>query len=270
MGGQMSLQGFNWASLKLSVCVFAVSGTLIVVFNWVSHILTLRSETNLWSQCAKTAPVMSKLLLTSHIWFFYGFGLAIMFSTSTAFHVFMLSKLHAHDLRCYSGAVAETLEHSEEPLPFMKELEDAIGDRFHRASQTWVVATVRCMIVLGLSFIFLLLQLFAMLSSSNYNIFMLVVATGSCLLGVVLLGAPMASVSETFEHDVLRGLNTPLVLKHAQTHLGEQLPSHLRNLQWGFRVGGTDINMRLLSSVIMTALTSIVAITSQAVANQLS
>merc|ERR1711972_361110 len=67
-----------------------------------------------------------------------------------------------------------------------------------------------------------------------------------CVLLVlsVSLGLPIASVAETFEHDVLRSLNNPVVVRNAQKHFGQQMLGHLHTLEWGFRVGGSVVNMR--------------------------
>jgi len=151
----------------------------------------------------------------------------------------------------------------------MKEVEALIGERFRCASKTWVAATVRCIVVMGLMLVFCMLQLIAGIDSFSEALWMLHVVV-SVFFILIVLTLTLARVSEVFEYDVLKALNTPIVMKHAQKHLGQQLLSHLHNLEWGFRVGGTIINMRLVSSVVMTALTSLVALISNAMAKQLT
>merc|ERR1712187_285650 len=79
-----------------------------------------------------------------------------------------------------------------------------------------------------------------------------------------LMAAPVAAVAETFEYDVLRALNNPLVVNRAQRHFGQQLLSHLRTLDWGFRFGGTVINAKLVMNVVMALTITMVTTVSQA------
>ena len=80
---------------------------------------------------------------------------------------------------------------------------------------------------------------------------------------MVVLATPVAHVAEVFEYDVLRALNTPLVVKRAQAHFGQQLLAHLHTLDWGFRINGTVIHMRLVMGVGVAALMAVVASISQ-------
>merc|ERR1712008_173002 len=117
---------------------------------------------------------------------------------------------------------------------------------------------VRCIVIMGLVSISLMFQLERGVSS-NHTVGLWCLLLPSVLL-VALLGLPMARVSETFEYDVLRALNTPIVLKHAQRHLGQQLLPHLRSLGWGFRVGGSVIGLRFAMTILMLMITSMVGI----------
>merc|ERR1712113_1226368 len=78
---------------------------------------------------------------------------------------------------------------------------------------------------------------------------------------LLVLSAPLAAVAETFEYDVLRALNNPSVLKHAQQHFGQQLLAHLRTLDWGFRFGGAVINNRMAvhvaTALVITTVTAV-------------
>merc|ERR1712100_1008146 len=62
---------------------------------------------------------------------------------------------------------------------------------------------------------------------------------------------PLAKVAESFEYDALRIVNTPEVLHHAQRLYGQTLLAHVQLLNWGFRIGGLAINMRMGVQVIM-------------------
>merc|ERR1711990_633838 len=81
---------------------------------------------------------------------------------------------------------------------------------------------------------------------------------------IVILAAPIAAVSETFEYDVLRALNDPLVMNRAQRYFGQQMLTHVRTLDWGFRVGGTVINVRLIMNIVTAMAITLVTTLSQA------
>merc|ERR1711920_427826 len=101
-------------------------------------------------------------------------------------------------------------------------------------------------------------------SSSTFGWVMIIVISSSLVL---VLSAPLAIVAETFEYDVLRALNNPSVLKHAQQHFGQQLLAHLRTLDWGFRVGGTVINNKMVVNVATAlVITSVTAVSQSFIA----
>ena len=64
---------------------------------------------------------------------------------------------------------------------------------------------------------------------------------------IAVLGFPLAHVAEIFEHDVVRALNSPVVVQRAQKYFGQQLRAHLRTLKRGFRMGSTAFNVRVFS-----------------------
>ena len=66
---------------------------------------------------------------------------------------------------------------------------------------------------------------------------------------IAVLGLPLANVAETFEHDIVRALNNPVVVQRAQKYFGQQLLAHLQTLKWGFHMGGPVINMRVFSQL---------------------
>merc|ERR1712217_427586 len=86
-----------------------------------------------------------------------------------------------------------------------------------------------------------------------------------CLLMCCLSGLPLASVSETFEYDVLRWLNNVAVLHHAQKYIGNQILPHLQALEWGFRFGGSVINSRAMSNIIIGMVATLAGTLGQAV-----
>merc|ERR1712187_82551 len=87
---------------------------------------------------------------------------------------------------------------------------------------------------------------------------------------VMVLGFPLAQVAETFEYDVLRGLNNPATLNKAQKHFGQQLLPHLTTLEWGFRIGGVVIKMKLLMGVCSAIGITVITTVSRAVMDQMA
>merc|ERR1712190_9448 len=75
---------------------------------------------------------------------------------------------------------------------------------------------------------------------------------------IVSLAAPLARVAETFEYEVYRALNNPLVMRESQRHFGQQFLTHLRTLDWGFRFGGTVINVKIVMNVAIAMMVTVI------------
>merc|ERR1712218_265159 len=75
------------------------------------------------------------------------------------------------------------------------------------------------------------------------------------------IARPLCLVAETFEVEVLRALNDPVLLKGSQQHFGQQLLAHLRTLDWGFRIGGAVFKtrpfMRVGAALLITSITAV-------------
>merc|ERR1712217_257588 len=85
------------------------------------------------------------------------------------------------------------------------------------------------------------------------------------LLALALsLATPLAATAETFDFDVLRALNNPLVMQKAQKHFGQQLLNHIILLEWGFRLGGTVITVKMVRDIITAMCLAMVTTVSQA------
>merc|ERR1711879_247066 len=72
-----------------------------------------------------------------------------------------------------------------------------------------------------------------------------------CMSVAACFLSPLAFVAETFQYDVLRALNTPLILNRAQKFFGQQFLNHLHTLDWGLRFGGQVLNTRIVVSICM-------------------
>ena len=88
------------------------------------------------------------------------------------------------------------------------------------------------------------------------------------IVAMLVVCVPIATVAEVFEYDVFRALNSPAVVRSSQRYFGQQFLSHLKNLEWGLRCGGTVINMRLVMNVLLGLLITLATAVSQAVLNQ--
>merc|ERR1712217_78358 len=91
-----------------------------------------------------------------------------------------------------------------------------------------------------------------------------------CLVAMLMVAVPIASVAETFEYDVVRYLNNPFVLKGVQKHFGQQFLPHLKALDWGFRLGGSVISLKMVASVATGLAVTIAATVTQAIMARVS
>merc|ERR1712196_295393 len=108
-----------------------------------------------------------------------------------------------------------------------------VTTRLRTASSTWVRAAV-CAILVGCAEILIIgSDLLTWQEGVTNDLLARILLIVVAFLGVCVLGVPLARVAEVFEYDVLRALNTPLVVKHAQRHFGQQLLAHLHTLEWG-------------------------------------
>merc|ERR1712113_678631 len=105
---------------------------------------------------------------------------------------------------------------------------------------------------------------------SEAHLSMAVLSICFALVFAALFGAPLARVAETFEHQVFHALNNPSVLKNAQQHLGEQLLPHLHSLHWGFHLGQTVIDMRVVTSILVALAIATLTSVGQSLAEQVS
>ena len=84
---------------------------------------------------------------------------------------------------------------------------------------------------------------------------------------ISFLTLPLAYVAERFEYDALREINTPLVIHRSQRWYGQLLLSHVKLLEWGFRIGGVTVNLRMGMQVIAgLALTALATLSQQILA----
>jgi hypothetical protein len=174
--------------------------------------------------------------------------------------VILAAKLHRHDLLCFAAAMTQAMESDGEASDVvlrLKEYELLVTAQLCYASRTWVSFMVYEAAFYGL--FNLIAVLFLVSQNAESDMWSGGLMTASVLIVLVL--APMAQVSETFEDDVLRqALNNPTTLKGSQKHFGQQFLPHLKSLQWGFRVGGIVITQSLITQIAGTLLIGFVTI----------
>jgi len=178
------------------------------------------------------------------------------------------AKLHQHELLCYAGAVSMAIEtdHIEvNVVPALAKLERTIAQRLRNASESWVRHSLYSIGMVLTLFLMCCMHLLSYHKSSVLDV-------GPVALGGVMFLSvgwsalyPLAFVAETFEYDVLRYLNNPVLIQNAQRYFGQQMLSHLHTLQWGFRCGGTLITTRIVVNVGGACFLALATSVSQAV-----
>jgi hypothetical protein len=256
---QMCDRGFQWENLRFSASLAWCAPLIIAfskgVYGSVRFMTVLHGDPNraVW------------------IIFFLGIPMDFIFtSVGIGIHalVFLVAKLHEHDLTCYAGAMVKAMPRADSSVVVLslRKLEFTVSARLRYASTTWVRFTVLEIILSGIWALFACTRLLLSeetTASTHGWIMILVIAS----FFVLVLSAPLAAVAETFEYNVLEALNNPSVLKHAQQHFGQQLLPHLRTLNWGFRVGGMVINNKMVVQVATAlVITSVTAVSESVVA----
>merc|ERR1712087_360349 len=137
--------------------------------------------------------------------------------------------------------------------------------RLRNASATWVRNAIEAIMCAGLGFMVMatvvLFQRGILIRELLLNGFIMII----CITMCAFIGLPLASVSETFEYDVLRWLNNVSVLHHARKYIGDQTLPHLQALDWGFRFAGSVISSRTVGGIMFGMVTTIVASMGQAI-----
>jgi len=193
---------------------------------------------------------LGTLLMTVEIFFLFG----------QIWMCHLASHLHCHNVRLYAGAVDRALQgdlDTKAVVSALSKMELSVSADLLRASATWVTFILYEMFVFAcllLVSITLLLRGLAAVGQQHtlpVNILMIFNIT------VVELGLawPLAMVKHVYEVDIQLALNNPWVMHKAQKYFASQFISHLKFLEWGFRVGGNTLGsstfVRVGSSVFV-------------------
>ena len=120
--------------------------------------------------------------------------------------------LHQHELLWYAQALSQTIEECVhfDLVATLKDIEVAVSSRFRLASKSWIRMTIVSIAFFMGSFVWNLLELLACdARQMRFGIGYLVIAT----VYIAVLGIPRANVAETFELDVMRAPNNPVVVQ---------------------------------------------------------
>ena len=149
---------------------------------------------------------------------------------------------------------SDDLSHVD-PIPELKELEALVTSRLRMASNSWVRRSMLTAIAAGA--LFVAMAFVSVYEDRTPKILLSIAVVGACLCAIVW---SLASVSETFEYDVLLVLNNPMALSRAQRYIGQQMLPHLQHLNWGFRFCGSVINTRAVSAIALTMFSALVGL----------
>jgi len=271
---QMDKRHFQWDSFRCSVCmtwcvIVGVWLAAIIIIDGSAlsgqHVFVVHFLPEGDSKDIQTASViMISLFALAHIMLLF----TTLATAGSVWLVYFFCALHMHDIRSFREVVSLALETNDEPedwLDGLMKLEVTVSARFRHASETWVRFVVSSLFLVLTVAVTILTVLFLKGSTSPlpmiclHCLFLLL-----CALLVFALSFPLAQVAETFEFDLLRPLNTPVILHNSQKYLGDQLMTHLRALAWGFRCGGSIINANRVAGMLSGLVLGIVAAVSQA------
>mmetsp|Transcript_42867 Transcript_42867/g.91933 ORF Transcript_42867/g.91933 Transcript_42867/m.91933 type:complete len:613 (-) Transcript_42867:630-2468(-) len=196
------------------------------------------------------------------------FLLALLLAWMILWVIRLLCNLHIVELRWFAENVAATLEsdnaQNKEDLLFeLDSVESKITRRFITASHGWVFTVATCVSAVGVVWLaglgFLVTTGISSLHTLDVIEVVALLFLMTCTMGWSFL--PFAKVAEVHEYDLLRTLNKPQILFRAMPLFGQQMLPHLHTLEWGFKIGQTIINMRLvvnvLGAVAITCITTI-------------
>mmetsp|Transcript_55199 Transcript_55199/g.87513 ORF Transcript_55199/g.87513 Transcript_55199/m.87513 type:complete len:418 (-) Transcript_55199:285-1538(-) len=267
---QLSKRGFVWDQIQWSVRFVCASTFCLTSGICFTYFYDFVYGESLWQSAPEGQTGVVDLALSWIVAISY-FGLPVWFFCSmTVFlmipwFVYLLAKLHQHELLGYQKAVTFILDgRAVRDLEALTLIELTITKRFCHASKS-IVKWVVFLIYATLTYI-MVLCVYLIVTPYRNDLAFLTRSVISLLWmsGLITsLSAPLALVRETFEHDVVRLLNAPDVLRRSQTFFGQQYLAHLNALDWGFRFGGRVIHLQSVSGMASGMFFAIVATATQ-------
>jgi hypothetical protein len=267
---QLSKRGFVWNQIQWSVRFVCASAFCLTSGICFTYFYDLVYGASLWqaapeSQTGAVDLALSWIVAISYfglpVWFFCSMLVLLMIP----WFVYLLAKLHQHELLGYQKAVTFILDgRAVRDLEALTLIELTITKRFSHASKS-IVKWVVFLIYATLTYIMVLCVY--LIATPYHNDLAYLTRSVISLLWmsglITSLSAPLALVRETFEHDVVRLLNAPDVLRRWQKFFGQQYLAHLNALDWGFRFGGRVIHLQSVSGMASGMFLAIVATATQ-------
>eukprot|EP00929_Paragymnodinium_shiwhaense_P014618 TRINITY_DN12254_c0_g1_i1.p1 TRINITY_DN12254_c0_g1~~TRINITY_DN12254_c0_g1_i1.p1 ORF type:complete len:600 (-),score=48.44 TRINITY_DN12254_c0_g1_i1:12-1811(-) len=259
---EMSGRGFSWnanrrlariyLALAVAYTTYDVSWTTFEYFvtsDTPCQLAASSSEDYVFDElCVKIVPVVILTQIPAYFSFF-----------SSMWLLHALCAFHTHEMVWYSGILAKSLDSDDDGLVHMlTQAERMVTARLHSASTSWVSAALVFFFAGGLWLVTALIYIFFGLQALGIRIASAIVVYGCILVAGIL---PFAKVAEAYEHEVFRRMNLTEYCKKAQPYYGQQFLMHLRSLDWGFRIGGSTINMnfftRLVTAIALALVTTL-------------
>lgn len=235
-------ENIKWPELQIAFCTFVVCVALIGALLLAKCGLKYRrhyevSEIDEW-RAWWVIPLLDVVgLPAALVWLANVYGLAWL--------SIFAGKLHRFDLRKYSRTLAAAVEATgthDDILHVLKKYEATVTRRLRLASRAWVRYEV---LIVALNSGVGLCVCMAVFLQESVDIFGAAVLFLGILSSNVQVCYSLTLVADTFEYDVLKDLNNPVVMNRVQKYMGQQFLHHIKTLDWGFRFGGTVLNTRL-------------------------
>jgi hypothetical protein len=279
---QMTLQGYPWEStirgLVVSISIAVLFGLVVSGFS----ILPMLQGKAAW-QVILASPQSTVDLLLGYSLKVLGFAsafvagpLIVVVSCVCVWLLWLSTHLHEYDLVCYAAALhcsmLEDDASAPDPVPLLEQVEEAITVRLRLASESWVGSISR---VAGSAAVVCLLHICyfftvdpAALSSGTMLQLIFWAATSFAIPFILVM--PMANVAETFQWDVIKVLNTPLMVQRSQKYFGQQFLEHITTVDWGFRRWGRVISPKLVYESMAAICATVGAAVAQSVIRYLT
>eukprot|EP00929_Paragymnodinium_shiwhaense_P103774 TRINITY_DN6752_c0_g2_i1.p1 TRINITY_DN6752_c0_g2~~TRINITY_DN6752_c0_g2_i1.p1 ORF type:complete len:626 (-),score=76.78 TRINITY_DN6752_c0_g2_i1:337-2214(-) len=254
MISEMTRRGFAWNLSNRRARIYSTLAVVYTVYNTLYNInLRMRQITTcqlaaasgedfLFTDfCVSAWPVFLLAQINAHITFFAAMWL-----------VHTLCFFHTHEMFWYSGVLASSLDSDDDEgfLYVLTQAERLVTARLRAASLSWVASAMVFFLASALLLLVNLVYVFVGLEDFTVYITLATTVYGTILFSGLL---PFAQVAEAYEHDVFRRLNLTEYCNKSQAYFGQQFLTHLRSLDWGFRVGGVTINMHFFSRLVSAA-----------------
>jgi len=263
-------RGYQWSNVNRSFYTCMVSILCVSSFTLAYHLYAL-SQLSKWYVIlllkGPNAEVLTTLYAALSICGAVSQVLCFAWFAGYIWLSMIVCSLHRFDLTCYEKAVSRALESVASPsycsLVLLK-IEGHITQRLQHASETWVSVVVRSICVLWACFGLGVAGLISLPRKQPRTVVPNAMIAAVCAITGIVLAYPLASLNVFFDVHVRRSLNNPQILHSAQRIFGQQFLVHVKELDWGFRIGSNTINMNGIAKVALALFITSMATLGQA------